>query len=140
MIEGKKASFRFEKFKIPNFSYSESINPSDLKIVFNPSGIYNQTKGEFNLTLEFIASENIENGNDVIAVVSISTFKFTENTPLIELPDFFYKNAIAIVFPYMRAFISTLTLQSNSGLLTLGLMNLTQLEQPLKENTKVISE
>ena len=51
------------------------------------------------------------------------------------IPSFFYKNAIAIMFPYVRAFISTLTLQANTKLLNLGLMNLSSLEKPLIENT-----
>lgn len=139
MIEAKKASFKFEKFKIPSFSYNESKNNSgSLKIVFNPSGYYNPIIGEFDLTLEFIGSD--ENGKNVITVTSIATFKFEDNTPLSDLPDYFYINAIAILFPYMRSFISTLTLQSNTGILTLGLMNLSQLELPLRANTKVASE
>jgi hypothetical protein len=42
------------------------------------------------------------------------------------------------MFPYLRVFASTLTLQANTKLLKLGLMNLSDLEVPLKENVSVI--
>jgi len=42
------------------------------------------------------------------------------------------------MFPYIRAFVSTLTLQANTKLLKLGLMNLSELEEPLKKNTIIV--
>ena len=54
--------------------------------------------------------------------------------------NIFYKNSLAIIFPYIRAFISTLTLQSNAGLIILPTLNLTHLEKPFRENTKEVEE
>lgn len=51
------------------------------------------------------------------------------------MPSYFYRNSIAIVFPYIRAFISTVTLQANIPPIILPTMNLTSLEIPLKQNT-----
>ncbi|MBK7039827.1 MAG: protein-export chaperone SecB [Bacteroidetes bacterium] len=64
----------------------------------------------------------------------------TQLFPLVEIPTFFYKNCIAIIFPYLRAFLSTLTLQANVKPLILPLMNLSGLEKPLIENTVLITE
>ena len=140
MIEAKKAAFKFEKYRIPSFSYNETQNSkSGLKVGFSPSGIYDPNQGTFDLHLDFIAKEDTANGNEVVKVRCIATFKFADKLQLTEIPDYFYKNSIAIVFPYLRSFISTLTLQSNTGILTLDIMNLSRLETPLRDNIKVVS-
>ncbi len=137
MIEAEKAAFSFVQFKIPNFEYNEANHTgSDVKIGFNPSGEYNQSTGEFDLILSFITQEE---ENIIFELTAKGLFKFESALKLSEIPDYFYKNAIAIMFPYVRAFISTLTLQANTKLLRLGLMNLSELEKPLKENTSVVN-
>ncbi|MDB5153047.1 MAG: Protein-export protein SecB [Mucilaginibacter sp.] len=134
MAEAMKAAFKFEKFKIPNFSYNESNKPeTTLNMEINPKGIYN--KGVFDVELEFIARD--ENNPDfiVLKLKLIATFKFDEAIPLKNIPPFFYQNSIAIVFPYIRAFVSNLTLQANTGLILLGLLNLSNLQQEFIDNT-----
>ena len=86
----------------------------------------------------FIAHEGEDTEKAVFKINSTAIFKFSSAIQIEEIPSYFYRNAIAIVFPYIRAFISTLTLQANTRLLKLGLMNLSALEKPLKENTVVI--
>jgi preprotein translocase subunit SecB len=136
MIEAQRAAFSFESFKVPKFSYDEGNDSgSDIKLGFNPSGIYNSATGEFELTLQFMTHDASNLDKVIFQLTSIAIFKFDSNPKLEEIPPFFYKNAIAIMFPYLRAFISTLTLQANTKLLRLGLMNLSDLEKPLKENT-----
>lgn len=139
MEEIQKASFSFEYFKVPHFSYNENNdNGSNLKIGLEPKGVYNSKTGEFTLHLNFV-SHNEDNSNEFIFQMnSVAIFKFESNIDYSEIPSYFYKNAIAIMFPYLRAFISTLTLQANTKLLKLGLMNLSGLEIPLKENISVV--
>ncbi len=137
MVEAEKAAFSFVQFKIPNFKYNEANHTgNDVKVGFNPSGEYDQSKGEFNLILSFLTQEK---DNIIFELKAIGSFKFESAIKLDEIPNYFYKNAIAIMFPYVRAFISTLTLQANTKLLRLGLMNLSRLEKPLKENTSVVN-
>jgi len=136
MIEGKKAAFTFEEFKVPQFSYNEANNvSSNIKIGFIPKGEYSASTGIFHLELNFITHESEQEDNIIFELRSIGKFKFEAPIDLQEIPPYFYKNAIAIMFPYLRAFISTLTLQANTKLLRLGLMNLSNLERPLMENT-----
>ena len=52
-----------------------------------------------------------------------------------DIPGFFYPNSIAILFPYIRAFVSTLTLQANVTPIVLPTLNLTNLQEKLKKNT-----
>jgi preprotein translocase subunit SecB len=134
MVEAKSAAFRFTSFKIPIFSYNESGNEkSMLNLNFTPRGKYIQKDGIYELVLEFLGCE--DGDKQIIYVKCVAYFEFEKDLPLADIPGYFYKNAIAIVFPYLRSFISSLTLQANSGLILLGLMNLSNLEEPLKLST-----
>ncbi|MCG8860077.1 protein-export chaperone SecB [Tenacibaculum finnmarkense] len=139
MEEVQKAAFSFEHFKVPKFSYNENNdNGSKLKLGLEPKGTYNSITGEFTLNLNFISHNEDNLGNFIFELNSIAVFKFNSSIKYNDIPEYFYKNAIAIMFPYLRAFTSTLTLQANTKLLKLGLMNLTGLEIPLKENVSII--
>ena len=137
MVEAKDASFSFEMFKVSRFSYDEENQvDSNVKMVFKPSGIYNPKTGEFELKLIFATFNPSGEKKHIFDLTAIAIFKFTEGLSLEKLPDYFYKNAIAIMFPYLRAFVSTLTLQANtSKILKLGLMNLSGLEEHFRKNT-----
>lgn len=138
MAEAINASFKLNKVKIPIFSYNES-NSGDtrLELDFLPSGRYIQKNGEFELVLELFGWEAGLRERQVVHVKCIAYFEFDKGLDFSEIPPYFYKNAIAIVFPFIRTFVSTLTLQANSTLLLLGIMNLSNLEIPLKNHTKV---
>lgn len=72
----------------------------------------------------------------VVQLESIALFQMEDNVKTIdEIPDYFYANSIAIVYPYLRAFVSTLTLQSNAKPMVLPTMNLSSLEGDLRKNT-----
>lgn len=136
MVEAKNAAFKFKGFKIPIFSYDESgKSGSGLLLSFVPSGKYSQKDGAYELALEMFGSEAENKDKKVIYLKCFAFFEFEKGLPLEGIPSYFYKNAIAIVFPYIRSFASTLTLQANSTLLILGLMNLSNLEVPLIKNT-----
>lgn len=139
MIEAKKADFKFVKFKVPKFSYNETKEEKkEIKLLFNPSGVYNESERKFELTIDFLGYEEGQEDSPIISVSSVSIFKFKEDIVFNEIPEYFYTNSIAIVFPYLRAFISNLTLQANTGLIMLGLMNFIGMSEVLKQNTKKI--
>jgi len=73
-----------------------------------------------------------------IEVLVEAKFSFRDVDRLEDIPDYFYPNAIAILFPYVRAFVSTLTLQANMPALVIPTMNLTALKDDFKNNTKQI--
>lgn len=138
MLETKSAAFTFEEFKVPEFSYNEkNQNGRDLKMGFEPKGEYDEQEGLFKLTLFFAAYEDLPE-NPVFSLTSIATFQFNDAIKLESIPGYFYRNSIAIMFPYVRAFISNLTVQANTKLLKLGLLNLSSLEKPLIEKTIIV--
>lgn len=135
METAKKAAFAFKSFKIPSFSYNEQNHQNDdIKLGFSPQGQYATKTGVFELTLKLIAY-NESRENPIFMLTAVASFQFNPVVPFQEIPKYFYVNAIAIMFPYVRAFVSTFTLQANTALITLNLMNLTGLEKHLIENT-----
>ncbi|MGO3805987.1 MAG: protein-export chaperone SecB [Sphingobacterium sp.] len=65
-------------------------------------------------------------------------FEFINVSQFSEIPDFFYTNCIAILFPYLRSYISTVTVQSNIKPIILPTLNLTPLAKKLRESSKEI--
>ena len=73
--------------------------------------------------------------NPFISVQCKGAFKFENVTTLEEIPDYFYRNCIAILFPYVRAYVSLVTTQANVPGVILPTLNLSNLEDDLKKNT-----
>lgn len=141
MAEAKKASFSFKKFKVPSFSF-KNLDERDIELTlnFNPTGVFSPKKGKYLLTLEFVGYEVGNPDNEILRVKSIAEFRFSNSLEAEEIPSYFYNNSVAIVFPYLRAFISTLTLQSNTGVIMLGLLNFVGMGDDLKKNTTINNE
>lgn len=135
----KTASFNFETFSFQEFSFrKEKIDEISIEIV--PSGIFNLEKNKYLLDFNFYAFDK-EKGFETsfIKCKMTAVFAFMDKINSIEdIPPYFYANSIAIVFPYLRAFISSLTLQANIPPLILPTMNLRSLSEPLEKNTKFV--
>lgn len=140
VINAEKAAFSILSFRISQvlLNATEDAKGQELQVGFTPSGIYNSKSGEFELILNCIMHKSGKHDEPNLKVTLLTYFKFAENLPLAKLPEYFYRNSIAIVYPYLRAYISTLTAQGNNDLIILPLMNLSSLEKPLRENTKEI--
>jgi preprotein translocase subunit SecB len=132
------AAFSFEKYRFEKIEIDFSKKRSnDLQIDFEPSGKFFSSAGIYELTFLFRA-HNGDIENSFVKIECIATFKFNENISFEDIPNYFYPNSIAIIFPYMRAFISTVTLQANIPPIMLPTMNLSSLESPLRNSTKQI--
>ena len=66
----------------------------------------------------------------------VATYEFSSDITQKTLSDMFYKNAPAIIFPYVRAYVSSLTVLSGIDAVNIPTMNLTSIAEDLKENTK----
>lgn len=128
----KKAAFSFENFKIERVNLDISKREgSELDISFDPSGQLHQGKAEVKVVFKAKTTDN----DPFIEVEFTSSFKFEEKIKFEDIPNYFYINSIAIVFPYIRAFISNLTLQANIfPPVILPTWNLTSLAEPLKKS------
>jgi preprotein translocase subunit SecB len=123
-------NYFFEKVQL-DFS---KIKSNSFNLDINPSGKFFQKSGTFELTFEFSANES-ENNETVIFVLCRAEFYFKNVATFKDIPAYFYTNSIAILFPYIRAFVSTLTLQANRAPIIIPIMNLASLEATLRSNT-----
>jgi preprotein translocase subunit SecB len=68
----------------------------------------------------------------------VGNFMFSDFEGIDNAKSIFYINAPAILFPYVRAYISTITNLSGNDTITLPTLNLSSLGSILKENTTSI--
>lgn len=133
----KNASFSLLRYSFDKVSIDYSLkSDTELSIKFEPKGVFKQEEDRsvFELTFVFLASDK---GNTLpfINIECKAIFAFAEKITFEEIPSYFYANSIAILFPYVRAFVSTITLQANYSPFVLPTMNLSSLEEPLKKNS-----
>lgn len=132
----KKADFSLEEIKFPKIGIDfDSKVSNDINVSFDPKGVFNSDNASFELRISFKAIT--EDKAPFVEMDTVAIFQFDETTTFEDIPDYFYGNSIAIVFPYIRAFISTISLQSNVSSIILPLMNLSSLQQVLIDNTSI---
>lgn len=132
-------NYRFDKVTL-DFT---NVVSERLRLNIEPFGLFNPTSKTFSLTFIFNAYAAAE-GDDslpiekpLVNIRCVAEFGFKNVNTLDDIPPYFYSNSIAILFPYVRAFISTVTLQANVSPIMLPTMNLSSLQEELKKNTKV---
>ena len=134
--QGKAATFTLKSYRFLQVSMDmETQEVATLSVSFDPCGEYSKSTGEYKLRLiTRVSSEEKEFISTTLQVV----FGFIEPIELSEIPDYFYPNCMAIVFPYVRSFLSTLSLQANVPPIILPIINFSDLQGILKRNTKEV--
>ena len=70
----------------------------------------------------------------MVHVACVAEFVLSEEA----ITNYFYANSIAIVFAYVRAFVSTLSLQANIGApIVIPTLNLVALRDRLEKDTRI---
>lgn len=134
----EKAAFKLDEYHFTKASLDFNIpNDAELSISFNPSGVFHSKEARYDLMFDVTVGCN-ETNTEVIKISCEASFSFDNKISIAEIPEFFYPNCLAIVFPYVRAFISTVSLQANVQPVVLPTINLMGLTEELKEQTKVI--
>ena len=133
-----KSTFQFNDFLInkSTFELTEKVNDSELSVGFNPSGKLDMNNHTFHLNLGIKIANKSKSVN--IEIESTGFFEF-ENFELESLKPFLFQNAPAILFPYIRAYISTLTTQSGIQPIVLPTFNLSDLKEELEQNIEEAS-
>lgn len=139
MKEAPKSSFNFEGFKIIRslFNRKEGKLGKNFQINFQPSGIHDLSENRFQLNLKTL----IVNDSELlrIEVDALATYKIIGDNSPETLKNFFYLNAPAILFPYIRAYVSALSTLSGLAPVTLPTLNLSNLADELEKNTKRVN-
>lgn len=137
MKQTDTAKFKLDNYKIVKFYYSNpTVGVEDVNITIDPSGKYVEADGAFTLYAKLCVFANDTTAeNSFITADVVAYFSFREKPPFNDIPEYFYPNSIAIIFPYIRAFITTITAVANVKTLILPTLNLFGLADILKENT-----
>ncbi len=132
-MQGTQASFslvnyRFDKIVVQSAFFQPQV---PTRIDFAPSGKFDRAANTFILGLTVKVSSG--NATEPFCLVDCSgAFKIDGDV----VPEFFYTNSIAILYPYIRAMVSLVCLQANFGsAIVLPTMNLSGLAGLLKERT-----
>ena len=137
-METSISKFQFKGYRINRslIELDENSNFENLKIAFAVSGLVKRVENLFILNLSIKIKNN--ESNLKIEVDTIANFLFEKVENIDDISSFFYNNSSAILFPYIRAYISTLTNLSGNRSITLPTMNLTNLADELRANTTII--
>lgn len=137
-----QSNFRFIRFYVNHstFNFKENVG-NDLSIDFNPTGSLYKKDSIFQLNLNISIYEGKDKKTPLLTVNSTADFEFDEGVlEDTKISDYFLVNGPAIVFPYIRAYISTLTIQSGLKPILLPTFNLSSLADALKENITIIDK
>jgi preprotein translocase subunit SecB len=139
MVLAKKSPFIFKGFIIQeSFIARKPIKgKGEFSINVTPKGKINRRKKTFQLDLIMDVSESNERFK--CRVHGIGFFEFKSVTDKINLSNYFYVNAPAILFPYLRAYIAALTSLSGLEPVHLPSLNLTKLGKQLEKDTSEIT-
>ena len=105
-----KLKFHGVDFPVVNFQsekVSSKIEDLDIKMNFNPKVHYPKDHPTFFRIVQEINLESDKNFS--LFIVAVGTFEIGESTDSETKKSFVNLNAPAIMFPYVRSFISTLT-------------------------------
>ena len=133
----EKAAFKLDGYLFTKAALDFDIpNKAELNIGLSPKGVFHSKDSTYELSFD-VKVECKETSKEVIAVSCVAKFSFNGNIEISEIPEYFYPNSLAIVFPYIRAFVSTISLQANVRPVVLPTINLMGLTEELKERTTV---
>lgn len=138
-MKDKKASFQFRNFKVLKSIIEIDEDQKKFKnfdFGLDIKGIYHKSDKHFKLYLNMII-EN-EDKNFLCEVQSVGYFHLTsDDKDFVE--NFLFTNAPALLFPYLRAYISNLTTQSGIDSVVLPTMNLSRIvQEEFKDKFEII--
>jgi preprotein translocase subunit SecB len=122
-------NYQFDKVEIDLSNHKNN----ELSLSFGISGIYYKTNSSYELTFVVSAFNHDKEQKPFVSIRCKGLFAFDAVSTFDEIPDFFYKNSIAILFPYVRAYLSLVTTQANVPGIILPTVNLSNLEDDLRK-------
>ncbi len=107
------AAFSLENYQFDKVSIDlENHLSKELALDFNTSGVYFSDTLKYELTF-LVSLFNDDSEKTFVKVRCKGIFVFENLNSFEDIPDYFYKNSIAILFPYLRAYLSLVTTQAN---------------------------
>jgi len=135
MNKSKTSAFQFTGYKIERslIEIRSTLIGENFNISFEPKGTINKTESIFQLDLAVSIKDKEDAINIEVDIMSL--FSFDGQIEKNQLQQLFYQNAPAIIFPYIRAYITTLTALSGIDPVIIPTLNLSGLGKELENNT-----
>lgn len=129
-----KSTFQFNGFKITeaNITWNGSLIGNNMNFSVNPTGVIGNDN-TLTITLSAVIGDEENNIKIAITMVGNFTFDCKDKKTLISFAGY---NAPAIMFPYVRAFVSSITAMSGSAPIILPTINMEPVGKILKEQLK----
>lgn len=136
-MEVKSSKFSLAYFLVEKSLIERKPKKHDLDpiIDISPSGILDKERNIFQLNLDVNITDN--KGTYQVSVSAVALFAFKEIATLENISDYFFTNAPAIMFPFVRSYISALTALSGMNAIYIPIINMSSLKSKLQENTRV---
>ena len=132
-----KAAFSITNYYFDkvNINLEDKPSTNELALSFDVKGIFKAAESNFELTFVVkVTNKGVE--HPLVEVQCRGIFCIPDIHSLEEIPEFFYNNSVAILFPYVRGYVSMVTTQANIPGIILPTLNLTSLGAQLKDNTE----
>src|SRR5690606_22375327 len=137
MSATKSSPFRLDQFSVIEFSIKRNpVKQGTAFIDIPPSAVIDEDKKAYVIYLEVNLKGEKDSCN--IALKADGLFKFKSTMKQEELSNYFYVNAPAIIFPYIRAYVASVSALSGLSPINLPVMNLTGLGEELKKKTRKV--
>jgi preprotein translocase subunit SecB len=137
MIQAPPAEFSLDSYRIIKYAAATPENEEQpINLNFNAKGEFTNLNSSYTLTFDFAATGS-EDNSDIVTATMVAFFSFKESVDVSQVPEYFYSNSLGIVFPFMRAFVSSLTMLAGGRQMILPIVNLSSLGAELKENTTI---
>lgn len=136
MTQGKQSAFILDKIIVVESHIKQiPIESGEFSLNISPRGVLDKTKSIFTLSLNVNVKD--ENGSFDATVTLEGLFIFKKDDDELNLNNYFYVNAPAIIFPYVRSYIAALT--SLSGIKTVNIPVIKfDCAEELKLNTTIV--
>jgi preprotein translocase subunit SecB len=135
MNETKTSAFQFKGYRIERslIELKSTEIGEKFSISFDPKGFINKAESNYQLHLTTYIKDQEDTINIEINIVAF--FSFDNKIEKDQLNNMFFINAPAIVFPYLRSYITTLTVLSGIDPVILPTLNLSGIGKELEQNT-----
>jgi preprotein translocase subunit SecB len=132
-----KAQLTFINFVVPSFQFDKKEIKGEGNFNIIPRAIISRSDKQFHINIE-LELEDIQNSIFVqMLAVGIFNYDTEEEESLL---NFMSLNGPAIVFPYIRSFISSFTSQTGFETVTLPTLNLSGFKDEMLENLVDLDE
>jgi len=131
--------FRLKSYKIEELRLNNKFEGEEFgNVSFDVHGTLDVRKKILTVNLEFL--DVSDDKKERIFLELSGEFEFKDTISIEMIPDYFWANSLGILYPYLRSFVSLVTMNSSENTVILPLLNLSSLGPILKGKINIIED